>query len=111
MIAVLVVNRAEKNHLVRVLRVLRKLLGNADAADVRLDGAPRPAIFGGRVRLRIVGFEMARAAVEPEEDHRLVVSPRDTARLQSQPIRGRQAEQSKEARLDRGATRCAAAVR
>ena len=110
MIAVLVMHRAEENHFVRELRVQRELLGNANAGNVRLNRAPRPAIFGRRVGLRIVRLHVTRPAVEPEEDHGFLAAPRRARGLEPQPVRRREAEQSEKARLDRRAPRAAAAI-
>ncbi len=59
---------AEDAELVHLAGQVREQLADADAGDVGLDGAVRPADFDWGVRLRIEGFELAGAAVEEDED-------------------------------------------
>ena len=43
-------------------------LADAYAGDLRGDGSERPSDFTGCIGLRIEGVEVARAAVEPDQD-------------------------------------------
>ena len=65
-LAFLAVHRADQAEVVHRLGDLRQVLGDLDAGDGRLDRLRLAAV--GMARLGIEGFELARAALHPEED-------------------------------------------
>ena len=83
---------------------------NEHARHVGRHRAERPAIFAGRVRLGIVTFELARPAVEPDENHRFAGVRRGPFGPHPQQIGERQAGQTEQAGFDRRAAGGALAV-
>ena len=53
-------------------RAAREQFTDVQPRHVRGDGPEGSAIFAGSLRLQVVGFQMARPAPHPEQDHRRV---------------------------------------
>src|SRR3989475_12689827 len=68
MFGALVVQAAQDRELVGQAGQARQQLADIDAGDIRTDWPERPAHFGRSVGLEVERFEMARAAVGPEQD-------------------------------------------
>jgi hypothetical protein len=82
MLGAFVVQAAKDRVLVGHARQPREVLANIDAGDI---GANRPKLaadFRGRARLEIEGFQVAGAAVGPEEDDREIAINAALLRLQ-----------------------------
>jgi hypothetical protein len=110
MVARVVVDRANEDHLVGMFGVQRQRLGNVDAGNVGLDGSIRPAILGRRIRLGVVSFQLAGPAIEPEQDDRRVLPGCGTLGPKLEQIGQRQSRQSQEPGLERTAPRHSLAI-
>src|SRR5262245_59153717 len=64
-------HRPDDGELVRDLRGARKVFANLDAGRLGLDRLERPANVGLHIGLEIERLQMARAAVEPQQNARL----------------------------------------
>src|SRR5260370_6548364 len=85
-----------------MLGVLGQHLRDANARDVGVDDAIRPAIFGRSIGLGIVGFELTGAAVKPEKNDGLILPDRRILGARPQDIGQRQAKQTHETRFESG---------
>ena len=100
--------RADDGELVGDLRVQRQRFAEVEAGDVRLDRLIRPAILRRRIGFGIVGLELRRPAVHPEQNHGGVGGGAGFlagCRAQAQQIRQRQASQAEGADLQERAAR------
>ena len=100
-------DRADEREAIGDLRMEREEFGDFDARDVGLHRLELAAVFGGSLRLHVVGFHVGKPTRQPDEDDGGVVRGRDRARLGPQPqqVGEPQAGRSDGADLEEAASR------
>src|SRR5262249_31094993 len=110
MVAIVVVDRANQDHLIGVPGVTGQALGNTDAGHVAVDGPKRAAVLGGGFGFGIIGFELAGAPVEPKKDAGRAFIVSGPQRPEAEPIRQGKPQKAQKAGLERATTTQALAV-
>src|SRR5262245_11977448 len=95
----LVMARADQGELVRDLGLQREEIANLDARDAGRNRLEDTAVGRGGLRLEIVGFELARAAMQIKQDDRRLHRGAARDRSRSQDVGQTEAGKRQGARL------------
>ncbi len=98
------VHRSDDREPVEHRRLLRQVLAELDAGELRRDHAERSPVLERPAGLRVPGIDLARSAGHPEQDHGLIAADRPARLGRPGPFaeQARQAQpgQTRQARLD-----------
>src|SRR5438132_432008 len=99
MVAVVVVDGTDKRKHVGMASVVGQQFGKLNAGGCRVDGLVRAAVLAGGVGLGVVGFQLAGAAVKPDQNDGFVIAAGRSVRSPAEEISQRKPGQAEEAGL------------